>query len=108
VASTGANQVIRKIGPVGGAGGIRPFAINGAQSLAFITLSGFLGFQVGDIGTGKILYTIGVQEFQTTGRAASAPCRGVSLSPNEKEIYVAPQDGYEVTSTGELAHGYRD
>lgn len=88
VASTRTNQVIRKIGPVGGVGGIRPFTINFAQSLAFITLSGFLGFQVGDISTGRILYTVQVQGFRTTGGAASAPSHGISLSPDEKEIYL--------------------
>ena len=88
VASTRTNQVIRKIGPVGGVGGIRPFTINGAQSLAFITLSGFLGFQVGDIDTGRILYTVPVQGFGATGRTASAPSHGISLSPDEKEIYL--------------------
>ena len=88
VAGTGTNQVIRKIGPVGGVGGVRPFTINGAESLAFITLSGFLGFQVGDIRTGKILYTVPVQGFPITGRAASAPSHGISLSPDEREIYL--------------------
>ena len=88
VASTRTNQVIRKIGPVGGVGGIRPFTINGAQSLAFITLSGFLGFQVGDISTGRILYTVPVQGFPGGGRAVSAPSHGISLSPDEKEVYL--------------------
>jgi DNA-binding beta-propeller fold protein YncE len=88
MASTGTNHVIRKIGPVGGGGGIRPFTINGAQSLVFITLSGFLGFQVGDIRTGRILYTVPVQGFSTTRRKASAPSHGISLSPDEKEIYL--------------------
>jgi hypothetical protein len=88
VATARANQVIQKIGPVGGVGGIRPFTINGAESLAFITLSGFLGFQVGDISTGKILYTVPVQGFPTTARAASAPSHGISLSPDEREIYL--------------------
>jgi hypothetical protein len=87
VASTKTNQVIRKIGPVKGAGGIRPFTINGSQSLAFITLSKFLGFQVGDINTGKILYTVPVQGF-STGESASAPSHGISLSPDEKEVYL--------------------
>jgi hypothetical protein len=86
VASTRTNQVIRKIGPVGGVGGIRPFTINGDESLAFITLSGFLGFQVGDISTGRILYTVPVQGFPT--RTASAPSHGISLSPDEKEVYL--------------------
>jgi DNA-binding beta-propeller fold protein YncE len=88
VASTRTNQVIRKIGPVGGVGGIRPFTINGAQNLAFITLSGFLGFQVGDISTGSILYTVPVQGFPTRGGAVSAPSHGISLSPDEKEVYL--------------------
>jgi len=88
VASTSSNRVIRKIGPVGGIGGIRPFTINGAQNLAFITLSGFLGFQVGDINTGHILYTVPVQGFPTRGGAPSSPSHGISLSPDEKEVYV--------------------
>jgi DNA-binding beta-propeller fold protein YncE len=88
VASTRTNQVIRKIGPVGGVGGIRPFTINGDQTLAFITLSGFLGFQVGDIRTGRILYTVPVQGFPTRGGAPSAPSHGISLSPDEKEVYL--------------------
>ncbi|HJZ95305.1 MAG TPA: YncE family protein [Candidatus Solibacter sp.] len=88
VASTRSNRVIRKIGPVGGIGGIRPFTINGAENLAFITLSGVLGFQVGDIGTGRILYTVQVQGFPTKGGAPSSPSHGISLSPDEKEVYI--------------------
>jgi hypothetical protein len=88
VASTRTNRVIRKIGPVGGIGGIRPFTINGAQNLAFITLSGFLGFQVGDISTGRILYTVPVQGFPSRGGAPSAPSHGISLSPDEREVYI--------------------
>jgi len=89
VASTRTHQVIRKIGPTGGVGGIRPFTINGAQSLAFITLSGFLGFQVGDIRSGRILYTVPVLGFPTTRRGApSARSHGISLAPNEREIYL--------------------
>jgi DNA-binding beta-propeller fold protein YncE len=88
VASTRTNRVIRKIGPVGGAGGVRPFTINGAQNLAFITLSGFLGFQVADISTGGILYTVPVHGFPTRGGAPSAPSHGISLSPDEKEVYL--------------------
>jgi hypothetical protein len=88
VASTRTNRVIRKIGPVGGIGGIRPFTINGAQNLAFTTLSGFLGFQVADISTGSILYTVPVHGFPTRGGAPSAPSHGISLSPDEKEVYI--------------------
>src|SRR5690348_4254289 len=87
-ADTATNQVIKQIGPVGGTGGVRPFTINGSETLAFITLTGYLGFQVGDINTGKILYTVPVQGFSAAGAAASAPSHGISLSPDEKEIYL--------------------
>jgi hypothetical protein len=107
VASTRTNRVIRRIGPVGG-GGIRPFTINGAQNLAFITLSGFLGFQVGDISTGRILYTVPVQGFRASGRGASAPSHGISLSPDEKEVYLVDSINnyvhvFDVTGLPELA-----
>jgi DNA-binding beta-propeller fold protein YncE len=87
-ADTATDQVIKQIGPVGGTGGIRPFTINGSETLAFITLTGYLGFQVGDINTGNILYTVPVQGFSAAGAAASAPSHGISLSPDEKEIYL--------------------
>lgn len=87
-ADTATDQVIRQIGPVGGTGGVRPFTINGSETLAFITLTGYLGFQVGDINTGKILYTVPVQGFSAAGAAASAPSHGISLSSDEKEIYL--------------------
>jgi DNA-binding beta-propeller fold protein YncE len=86
VANTVSNTVIKKIGPV--VGGIRPFTINGKETLTFITTSGFLGFQVGDIRTGEIIYKVPVQGFPGTGGAASAPSHGISLSPDEKEIYL--------------------
>ena len=108
VASTRTNRVIRRIGPVGGVGGIRLFTINGAKNLAFITLSGFLGFQVGDISTGRILYTVPVQGFRASGRAASTPSHGISLSPDEKEVYLMDSihnyvHVFDVTGLPELA-----
>lgn len=87
VADTTTNQIIQKIGPVLG-NGVRPFTINGQETLAYISTTGFLGFQVGDIATGKILYTVPIQGFSWNGRGASDPSHGISLSPDEKELYV--------------------
>jgi DNA-binding beta-propeller fold protein YncE len=78
------NTLIRAIGPV--KSGVRPFTINNEESLAFITTSGFLGFQVGDIKSGKIAYTVQVKGFPTAPR--SAPSHGISISPDEKEVYL--------------------
>src|SRR5579863_3962870 len=56
VADTANNQVIKSIGPL--LSSVRPFTINETETIAYMSTTGFLGFQVGDITTGKILYTV--------------------------------------------------
>lgn len=90
-ADAATHKIIQKIGPVteGLLGpGIRPFAINGAETLAFISVTGLLGFQVGDIATGKMLYTVPIQGFTWNYQVITSPSHGISLSPDEKELYV--------------------
>ena len=55
VASTTSDRVIRRIGPL--RSGVRPFTINGRETLAYTTATGFLGFQVRSIASGRVLYT---------------------------------------------------
>ncbi len=87
VASTATNQVVRQIGPL--LPGVRPFTINGKQTLAFTTASNVLGFQVSSIASGAVLYTVAVAGFSVpAGFPASTPSHGISLSPDEKEIYL--------------------
>jgi hypothetical protein len=86
VADTSNNTVIGYTGPYNN--GVRPFTINGNETLAFVSTTGFLGFSIGDIITGEVLYTVPVQGFPTCCTAASDPSHGISLSPNEKEIYL--------------------
>lgn len=90
VADTATNLIIRKIGPLKDT--VRPFTINGTESLAFTTATQFLGFQVSDIATGRVLYTVdgfGRKFPYDPGTfPASAPSHGISLSPDEREIYV--------------------
>jgi DNA-binding beta-propeller fold protein YncE len=88
VANTRTRKVIRKLGPLNDPG-VRPFTINGSQTLAFTTARSFLGFQVSSIVTGKVLYTVPVPGFSfdaaTFGRT---PDHGISLSPNEHDLYL--------------------
>src|SRR6266571_4595102 len=86
VADTATNQVIKKIGPL--KSGVRPFTINGAETIAYISVTGFLGFQVGDITTGQVLYTVPINGFSWDGNGPSDPSHGISLSPYEKELDV--------------------
>ena len=67
-------------------GGVRPFTINGSESLAFTTHTGFLGFQVSNLNTAKILYTVPVNGFSAPAGSTSA--HGISISPDEKELYL--------------------
>jgi hypothetical protein len=97
VADTSTNTVLRQIGPLL-SGTVRPFTINGKETLAFTTATGFLGFQVSDINSGKVLYTVPISgPFPyTSGQAGpSTPSHGISLSPDEKELWVMDQpNGY--------------
>jgi DNA-binding beta-propeller fold protein YncE len=87
VASTADNTVKKKIGPL--IDTLRPFTINGMQTLAYTTATGFLGFQVSDLNSSKVLYTVRVQGFSVPGGfRPSAPSHGISLSPDEKEIWL--------------------
>jgi len=88
VASTASGRAVREIGPL--ESGVRPFTINGAQTLAFTTATGFLGFQVGSITSGSVLYTVTFPGFSYDPERFSptAPSHGISLSPDEREVYV--------------------
>ena len=87
VASTATNSVVRKIGPLRTGG--RPFTINGKQTLAFTTAHDLLGFQISNIRTGKVLLTVPVPGFSWDPTTFTrSPCHGISLSPDEKRIYL--------------------
>jgi DNA-binding beta-propeller fold protein YncE len=86
-ANTSNNTIVGTIGPFNNA--VRPFTINGNETLVFASTTEFLGFSVGDIATGKVLYTVPIQGFSTARNPdISEPAHGVSLSPDEKELYV--------------------
>jgi DNA-binding beta-propeller fold protein YncE len=88
VADTGTNAVVKRIGPL--RSGVRPFTINGRETLAFTTATGFLGFQVSSIVTGRVLYTQSFPGFGWSSKdfAPSAPSHGISLSPDERQVWV--------------------
>jgi hypothetical protein len=84
VADTTNNTILQKIGPV--ASGVRPFTVNGKATLAFINTAGLIGFYVGDVATGNLLFTVSPPGFTTIGSCGGS--HGVSLSPDEKELYL--------------------
>jgi YVTN family beta-propeller protein len=85
VAATRTDRVVKRIGPL--LPGVRPFTINGRQTLAYTTATGFLGFQVSSIRTGKVLYTVPIRGFKH-GRSLGTPSHRISLSPDSRQLYV--------------------
>jgi hypothetical protein len=92
VASTSTNQVTKSVGRM--QNGVRPFTINGAETFAFVTITEMLGFQVCDLTARTVPYTIdlttmGFPKSTCTGSTCQTiPSHGISLSPDEREIYV--------------------
>jgi DNA-binding beta-propeller fold protein YncE len=91
VTDTATNKVVREIGPFDGS--IRPFTVNAAQTRCFVTVNDLLGFQIGDLTTGKVLARVEITGFKKGPVARhGCPSHGVGLTPDEKEIWVC--DGF--------------
>ncbi len=87
VVDTRTNEVVAKVGPFAAA--IRPFTVNAAQTLCLVNVNDCLGFEVGDLVTGKKLYRIDVQGYKKgKPQRHGCPSHGVGLTPDEKEIWV--------------------
>jgi hypothetical protein len=68
---------------------VRPFTINGSQTLAFTTARSFLGFQVSSISTGQVLYSVPIPGFSFDPTSfLRTPDHGISLLPNERRLYL--------------------
>ncbi len=91
VADTKTHTVARTIGPFSSS--IRPFTINGRQTLCFVTINELLGFEVGDIVAGIKLHRVEVNGFQQGPvKRHGCPSHGIGLTPDEKELWVT--DGH--------------
>ncbi|MBI3209489.1 MAG: hypothetical protein HYZ37_11395 [Candidatus Solibacter usitatus] len=91
IADTATHTVSGTVGPF--ANVIRPFTVNGSNTLAFVNINGLLGFEIGDIRTGKKLHRVEVQGFaQGPVKRHGCPSHGIALTQDEKEIWVV--DGH--------------
>jgi hypothetical protein len=87
VVDTRSNTVSKLVGPFSNV--IRPFTVNGRQTLCFVNVNDLLGFEVGDLNTGKMLYRVGVQGFSTgPTKRHGCPSHGIGLTPDEKELWL--------------------
>ncbi|OWK47084.1 YncE family protein [Fimbriiglobus ruber] len=91
IADTKTNKVVEKVGPFAAA--IRPFTVNGSQTLCFVNVNELLGFEIGDLKTGKKLHRVEVPEFkQGPVKRHGCPSHGIGLTPDEREVWVV--DGF--------------
>jgi hypothetical protein len=87
IADTATHTATRAVGPFAAA--IRPFTVNGSQTYCFVNVNGLLGFEVGDIQTGKKLHRVEVEGYkQGPVKRHGCPSHGIGLTPDEKEIWV--------------------
>jgi DNA-binding beta-propeller fold protein YncE len=85
VADTRTHEIVQKIGPFSAA--IRPFTVGSTHCL--VNVNGLLGFEVGDLKTGKVLHRVEVKGFETgMVKRHGCPSHGIALTPDEKEAWV--------------------
>jgi DNA-binding beta-propeller fold protein YncE len=88
VADPATHKVVSTVGPFGNV--IRPFTVNGANSVVFVNVNGLLGFEAGDLKTGKQLCRVEVTGYkQGPVKRHGCPSHGIALTPDEKELWVA-------------------
>src|SRR6476469_8492660 len=87
VADTKPHKVVGTVGPFAAA--IRPFTVNGAQPLHCVNVNECLGFEIGDLATGKKLHRVEVQGFKKgPTKRHGCPSHGIGLTPDEKEVWI--------------------
>lgn len=87
VADTTTHKVVQQVGPFAAA--IRPFTTDGTASRCYVCVNELLGFEVGDLKTGKKLARIEVPDVKKGPVARhGCPSHGIGLTPDEKEVWL--------------------
>lgn len=93
VSDAGTHTLVNKVGPFKNF--IRPFTINGNETTIYATVDSLLGFEVGDVKTGKKLASIAVEGWEPGPvRRHGNPSHGIGLTPDEKELWLC--DGHNM------------
>lgn len=93
VADAEIHTVVNKIGPFSNF--VRPFTINGRETLVYATVDSLLGFEVGNLLTGKKEGHVEVEGWNAGPvRRHGNPSHGIALTPDEKELWLC--DGHNM------------
>jgi hypothetical protein len=94
VADARTNKVVNAIGPFGNS--IRPFTINGAETLCYVNVNDLLGFEIGDLRTGRKVHRVEIEGYERGPvDRHGCPSHGIALTPDERELWVS--DGHNKT-----------
>jgi DNA-binding beta-propeller fold protein YncE len=93
VADAQNHKLSGKIGPFSNY--VRPFTVDGKETTVYVTCDSLLGFETGDIKTGKKLASVKVEGWDRGPvRRHGNPSHGIALTPDEKEIWLC--DGHNM------------
>lgn len=93
IADAKTHTLTAKVGPF--KNNVRPFTVNNKETLAYVTVDILLGFEVGDLKTGKKLASVVVEGWNMGPvRRHGNPSHGIGLTPDEKELWVC--DGHNM------------
>ena len=88
IADPKTNTVTAEVGPF--INFVRPFTINGKETRIFVNCNDLLGFEVGDLTTGKKIKQVVVEGWDKGSvRRHGCPSHGIGLTPDEKEIWLS-------------------
>jgi len=69
--------------------GIRPFTINSKQTRCFVNVNELLGFEIGDLVSGRKIHRVEVKGYKTGPvKRHGCPSHGIGLTPDESEIWL--------------------
>jgi hypothetical protein len=87
VIDTATNRAIREVGPFSAP--IRPFTVDGAGRYVYANVNDLLGFEVGDLETGKVPHRVVVEGFEKGPiKRHGCPSHGIGLTTDERELWV--------------------
>ncbi len=93
IVDAGTDKVTGRVGPF--ANFVRPFTVNGSDTRILVNCDNLLGFEVGDLKTGKKIAHIEVEGWDKGPvRRHGCPSHGVGFTPDEKEIWLC--DGHNM------------
>jgi DNA-binding beta-propeller fold protein YncE len=88
IADARERRLVGAVGPFSNV--VRPFTVNGAGTLVFVNVNDLLGFEIGDVRTGKMVHRVEVTGYQKgTVKRHGCPSHGIALTPDERELWLA-------------------